>query len=539
MLQSFIRGEALQQYLSESDAVGFFVYDIQLKILEWNHYMESRTGIERDNCINKPIFSVISTYTQEKDEEGLRNVLKGECAIDKNKPVVVNELSGTLRYFNFLYLPLCNEQGVSDQVLVMVFESEAQQKKAWEQQRATLQTLRSFLQFAPMPVYIVDSRFKIQMASKSFNWYINQEKTVGKKLETIFSPAAAKVLEERIKRVMETEKAEFSNETFEQNNRQSHFFTIRFPIRNARGKVEAVGGYSLDITNRVKQERKIQDLLEHSMSLNEKLEEQNKELVKSRENLEISNQQLRKQKQELEKTLSELSDRNYELDQIMYKTSHDLRSPLTSILGLLTLAKAEKDAKKLPEYHGYIEDRVLKLDNFVKSMLAYAKTSRTEIVPEEVSWEEIISESLSNLEYLSNYGKILIRKECNIRNNAFKSDLLSLRVIFNNLVGNAIKYADLNKREPYIHIKVEVVGHNATIVIEDNGIGIDPQYLDRIGKMFFRATERSEGSGLGMYIVKQAVEKLGGSVRINSMPGKGTTITVQLISQNGMTVTND
>lgn len=525
MLQSFIPGKALQQHLSRSDAVGFFIYDIHLKILEWNHYMEFMTGIERSSCVGKSIFAVISTYTHEKDEAALRDVLKGECALEKNKPVVINELSGSVRHFNFLYIPFCNEEGISEQVMVMVFESEVQQKQAWEQQTATLRTLRSFLQFAPMPVYIIDSNYEIQLASKSFNWYINQGKTVGKKLEALFTPTAAKALQERIKRVMESEKAEFLNETFELENRKVHFFTIRFPIRDARGKVEAVGGYSLDITERVKQEKKIQDLLENSLRLNEKLEEQNKELLQ--------------QKQALEKALNELSEKNYELDQIMYKTSHDLRSPLTSILGLLTLAKSEKDITKLPEYHGYIEDRVLKLDNFVKSMLAYAKTSRTEIIPESVNWEQVIAESLSNLEYLPNYDKILISKEWHIQEDGFKSDLLSLKVIFNNLVGNAIKYADFTKEEPYIRIRVNVEGKKAVINIEDNGIGIEPQYLDRIGKMFFRATERSEGSGLGMYIVKQAVEKIGGSVQINSLPGQGTTITVQLLSHNGMEITRD
>lgn len=538
MLHTFINGKALQQHLSQSNAVGFFVYDIHLNLLEWNHYMEFITGKKRSSCIGKSVFEIIATYSATEDEPGLRSVLKGKSALEKNKALIVNELNDTVQHFNFLYIPLCDEQGVSNEVMVMVFESAEQEKKAWEQQKATLSTLRSFLQFAPMPVYIIDRNFKIQMASKSFNWYIKKEKSVGKKLESLFSPGAVKILQKRIQRIMDSGKAEVLNESFELNDRLSHFFTVRFPIYNASGKVEAVGGYSLDITDRVKQEEKIQDLLEQSLSMNEKLEEQNKELQKNRENLEATNQQLLQQRQELEKAFSELSDRNYELDQIMYKTSHDLRSPLTSILGLLTLAKSEKDPNKLPEYHRYIEDRVLKLDNFVKSMLAYAKTSRTEIILEEVDWEQVVAESLSNLEYLSNYGKIHISKECQIHG-GFKSDLLSLKVIFNNLVGNAIKYADLSKEEPFIRIRVNVEEYKAVINIEDNGIGIEPQYLDRIGKMFFRATERSEGSGLGMYIVKQAVEKMGGSVQVSSLPGKGTTIIVQLLSPSAMAISRD
>jgi PAS domain S-box-containing protein len=535
MSQSIIFGEQLKHYLSQNDAIGLFVYDKHLRVREWNSYMEQVTGLNRGSCMGKPIFSVISTYKPVEDEESLRKVFQGECFMIKDNPMIINDRNGAMQQFNFLYIPLCNENEARvDRAMVMVFETEAQHKQASLLQKATMRTLRSFLKFAPMPVYIVDNKFRIKMASESFNFYIRQDKTIGKKLEELFPPAAARQLQERVSRVMEQEKAEFFNETFRLNKRQYHFFTIRFPIRNARGKVEAVGGYSLDISDRVKQEQKIHELLDESISLNEKLEEQNKELRQNRLRLEDNNQQLLQQKQELEKALKELSDRNYELDQIMYKTSHDLRSPLTSILGLLSLAKVEQDIQKLPEYHDYIEDRVLKLDNFVKSMLTYAKTSRSEITPEEVNWEQIIDESLSDLEYLSNFKKIDIRKEINLNGKPFKSDLMSLKVVFNNLVGNAIKYADLKKEHPYIHIRVEEQDREATIIIEDNGIGIDPQYLDKIGKMFFRATEMSEGSGLGMYIVKQAVEKMGGSMDLRSTAGEGTAIEVHVKSFNGM-----
>lgn len=537
MLRSIFSGQQLQQYLAKNDAVGLFAYNTRLKICEWNHYMELVAGIDRRSCIDRSVFSVIPTYHRKEDEPNLKKALQGECFMIKGKPMVVNQLSGETHYFNFLYVPLCNHEGIKvDRVMVMALETSAHQKKARASQTITMRTLKSFLQFAPMPVYIIDNKFKIKMASESFNWYIKQERSVGKKLEELFPSVTASQLQQQVSRVMEHGKVEFFNETFRVKKQQYHFFTIRFPIRNERGKIEAVGGYSLDISGRVKQEQKIQALLGESNELNEKLEDQNMELRQNRQHLEQSNRQLLEQKQELERTLKELSDRNYELDQIMYKTSHDLRSPLTSILGLLSLAKAERDLEKLPEYHHYIEDRVYKLDNFVKSMLSYAKTSRAEIVPEEVNWKAILEESLNHLDYLPNYNKIEISQEFDLNGKPFKSDLMSLKVIFNNLVGNAIKYADLNKENPFIKIKVDAKDWQVLITIEDNGIGIGSQYLDKIGKMFFRATETSEGSGLGIYIVKQAVEKLGGELKMESISREGTKISIHLKSFNGMSL---
>ena len=532
MQASTISGHALVQSLSTNDAVGLCTFDEQLLIREWNLYMEMETGLRAGECIGQPVVKFLDLDGEGQAEKDFREALGGATFMLKNRFVSTKEGNASSKSFNFLFVPVLDEGEIVKRVTVLTFEAALPKTAEIERYKTTVRSLRSFLRYAPMPVFIIDKEFIVQLSNDSFNSYVAKEKTIGLPLDNVFSPAACKKQKEVIRKVIKTAEADLAHEVHMLEGRKLHFFVIRFPIWNAEGAVDAIGGYALDLTKEVEQQEVIQGLLEETIKLNHELEAQNEELAESREKLAATNKRLKQQKQELRKTLRELSDRNFELDQIMYKTSHDLRSPLTSILGLLSLAKVEKDPQKLPEYMGYMENRVEKLDNFVKSMLTYAKTSRGEVQAEVVDWEALIDESLSNLDYLSNFKQIRVYKECDssATRPAFLSDLLRLRVIFNNLIGNAIKYADLSKAAPYIRISVKIYPEKAIICFEDNGIGIDQQFMQDIGKMFFRATEKSEGSGLGMYIVKQAIEKLEGRMEIDSALGEGTTIRIYLPS---------
>lgn len=220
--------------------------------------------------------------------------------------------------------------------------------------------------------------------------------------------------------------------------------------------------------------------------------------------------------------MEELSERNFELDQFMYKTSHDLRSPLSSVLGLINLAKFDSEKERVNDYLDKIEGRVRKLDEFVRSMLSYAKVSRAEINTSEVLLDELITANVKELEYLENFKKLKVVIKCNSKAK-FLSDEMTLKLIFGNIISNAFKYYNINNKS-YLKVTIDVNTLRASITFEDNGIGIQKEYLDKIFDMFFRATEKSEGSGLGMYIVKQAVDKLNGKINIISEYGKGTTI---------------
>lgn len=240
-----------------------------------------------------------------------------------------------------------------------------------------------------------------------------------------------------------------------------------------------------------------------------------------------SNRQV--QEEMLRKQNSELTKINKELDSFVYSVSHDLRSPLTSILGLVNAAKMDNtnSKDKIYNYFDMIERSVLKLDDTLKEILDYSRNARGELIIKEIDLEKLIEKSLEQLKHLSGFNTI--RKQIDIHGHtALYSDEFRLSVIIANLISNAIKYHDENKSNQFINVTATITPAHATLVFHDNGTGINSDYLRNIFNMFYRATDRSQGAGLGLYIVKEMVEKLGGTIIINSELGKETLISITI-----------
>jgi signal transduction histidine kinase len=175
-----------------------------------------------------------------------------------------------------------------------------------------------------------------------------------------------------------------------------------------------------------------------------------------------------------------------------------------------------------------IDERILKMDDFIKAMLEYSRVSRMGLNYEEVNIEHLIKDCLDDLEFLDGFGHMDISPLFINKNKSFKSDRLRTRIIFGNIISNAYKYRDVEKEKSHLNIKVDIGNDEANFEFTDNGIGISPEYLDKVFDMFFRATEKSDGSGLGMYIVKQSIDKLNGEIEIQSKLGQGTTFAITI-----------
>ena len=269
---------------------------------------------------------------------------------------------------------------------------------------------------------------------------------------------------------------------------------------------------------------------EHTLKLeelNKALVEKNKLLALNEQELETFNEELRSNSESLIETLEKLRERNLELDQIVYHTSHDLRSPLRSVLGLTNLMKLEKMSGDL-DYINKIEERIYKMDDFIKEMLDYSRANRMSVQSENFCLAKLIDESLRDLEFIDHRNLLEVRT--NFRDNVsmVESDILRLRIIISNIISNAFKYWDPKKAKHYLNINVNVTKHTYEIEFEDNGLGISSDHLPNIFEMFYRANDNSDGSGLGMYIVKQAISKLKGSIEILSELGKWTRVTMQI-----------
>lgn len=223
----------------------------------------------------------------------------------------------------------------------------------------------------------------------------------------------------------------------------------------------------------------------------------------------------------------ELTQVNAELDKFFYSVSHDLRSPLASMQGLLGLLETAKDPKELTEYVALLRGRVESLDQFVRTVSTYAANARQAVRLETVFPRQLLREVLENVRFLPHAQDIEITLDIPAHLE-LQSDPTRLQIIFNNLLSNAIKYHDRSKARPFIRITHRHVGEHHEIRIEDNGSGIREDVLPRVFDMFYRGHDQSQGSGLGLYIVREAADKVGGTIAVESVYGEGSTFKVLL-----------
>ena len=218
---------------------------------------------------------------------------------------------------------------------------------------------------------------------------------------------------------------------------------------------------------------------------------------------------------------------NSELDSFVYRVSHDLRAPFTSILGLINLMKIETDKDKIGGYIELQEKSIKKLDLFIKEIVNLSRNSRLGITASKIDFNELMGEVYEGQQFLN--AELNVDRRLDVQDGmTFYSDRQRLSIILNNLVSNSLKYADSNEKAPFVEVKVYEEGGSCVIEVLDNGIGISEVFLPKIYKMFFRATEEFNGSGLGLYIVKETVEKLKGTINVKSKTRVGTTVKVVL-----------
>lgn len=232
------------------------------------------------------------------------------------------------------------------------------------------------------------------------------------------------------------------------------------------------------------------------------------------------------QKSQIEKTNQQLTTANREMDRFVYSVSHDISAPLKSIKGLITISRLEKDKGEFL-YLNQIEVSVQKLESFVGEVLDHSRTTRKEIQFENVSIKELIDDIKDNLKYLENFDSIKFTMD--LKDPIFKTDKFLIRVALSNLLSNAIKYqrrwTDVTKE---IKISSWEQGNLRHLRIGDNGEGIAEPYTSKIFEMFYRGTTNSTGSGLGLFIAKEAVEKLNGRIDFITEYGVGSEFTIKI-----------
>jgi len=229
---------------------------------------------------------------------------------------------------------------------------------------------------------------------------------------------------------------------------------------------------------------------------------------------------------------NELQKTNSELDSFVYSASHELRAPLSSVLGLIQLIKMEGVDPKLYQHIDMMEVSIERLDSFIKDIIEYSRNKHKNIELEPINFSTLIEQSIESFWYLENTKKIKI--DIDIHDKVqFVSDSKRVSVLLNNFISNAIKYHDLNKKSPFIKIHVKTSEKEAILVIKDNGVGIEDVVINRIFEMFYRVSSKVMGSGIGLFIVKEVITKLKGTLDVTSKIGEGSTFTITIPNESG------
>jgi signal transduction histidine kinase len=216
-----------------------------------------------------------------------------------------------------------------------------------------------------------------------------------------------------------------------------------------------------------------------------------------------------------------------ELDKFAYSVTHDMRGPLLSILGAVDIAQQIDNIDEIREMLGLMAKSVRKLDNFIKDMHDYYNLKRGELQIVEINFDELVKEMEDIYRITANMGCIRLMTKV-VQHETFRCDEISLKIILNNLLSNAFKYQQKENDDKWIELSIEVERGMATIYVKDNGIGIHESHTSEIFNMFFRATSEGIGSGFGLYNVKDALSKINGEIKIDSVLDKGTTFIVTI-----------
>ncbi|MBS1490879.1 MAG: HAMP domain-containing histidine kinase [Bacteroidetes bacterium] len=217
--------------------------------------------------------------------------------------------------------------------------------------------------------------------------------------------------------------------------------------------------------------------------------------------------------------------KNDELDSFFYRVSHDLKGPIASLQGLSALVKTDvTDPVALPYFEMY-RAQINRIHNIVMGLINLTQMKHLEAAKEKIDFASLVNDCINSYRYIDRFKEInfIVEVQEDIQ---FFSEWAIINTVLQNLIENAIKYGRV--ADPYVKVHVRQSEKEVCIIVEDNGVGIDDEHQAKVFNMFYRANISAKGSGLGLYILKRAVERLNGQINLSSKLNEGSVFTVTL-----------
>jgi PAS domain S-box-containing protein len=372
-----------------------------------------------------------------------------------------------------------------------------ERKQAEESLRESGQFNREIISSAKEGIIVYDSKFRYLVWNQFMENLtgIPSSEAIGKTAFELFPHLIEQGIDRLLERAMAGEMATSLDTPYwiPQTSKSGWVVGTYGPCRNANGKIIGVIGIVRDITER--------KLIEN-------------ELCRSRDELE----------QSVRERTEELEGKNVEMERFIYTVSHDLRTPLVGISGFLGFLKQDaenRDLKRLETDLKIINDAIAKMDQLLGETLELSRIGRVINQPEDVPFGEIVKEALDQTAErirLKNI-KVLVAQDLPV----VHVDRLRIAEVIGNLIENCMKYLG-EQSQPRMEIGYRLDGDQTVLFVQDNGIGIDPSQHDKVFELFYKVDRKSDGTGVGLAIVKRIIEVHGGRIWIESELGEGCTI---------------